>query len=179
MRKLIMWNIITLDGYFEGEKNWDLSFHELVWGEELEKFSLEQLDRADYLVFGRVTYEGMADYWKTAKGEIADRMNSLPKLVVSKTLETADWNNTTLLRDPGEIKKIKVEGNRDMYVFGSATLSESLIEMDLIDEYRICVAPIFLGKGRPLYRPGQASKKLNLLSVQPLKTGGAILKYSK
>ena len=77
MRKLIMWNLITLDGYFEGEKNWDLSFHELVWGEELEKFSIEQLDRADYLVFGRVTYQGMADYWKNEKGEIADRMNSI------------------------------------------------------------------------------------------------------
>ncbi len=174
-----MWNLITLDGCFEGEKNWDLSFHELVWGEELEKFSLEQLDQADYLVFGRVTYEGMADYWMKAKGEIADRMNSLPKLVVSKTLQTAEWNNTTLLRDPEEIRKIKEEGNRDMYVFGSARLCESLIVADLIDEYRICVAPIFLGKGRPLFRPGQASKKLNLFSTRQLKTGGVILKYSK
>ena len=74
MRKLIMWNIITLDGCFEGTKNWDLSFHDKVWGPELEKLSLEQLRSADYLVFGRVTYEGMAAYWKTAKndqGEIA------------------------------------------------------------------------------------------------------------
>ncbi len=174
-----MWNLITLDGYFEGEKNWDLSFHELVWGEELEKFSLEQLGKADYLVFGRVTYEGMADYWKTAKGEIAERMNSLPKLVLSKSLQAADWNNTTLLRDIGEVERLKGEGSRDMYVFGSANLCGALIKADLIDEYRICVAPIFLGKGRPLFEPGQASKKLHLLSTQQLKTGGAILKYSK
>ena len=67
MRKLIMWNLITLDGYFEGEKNWDLPWHERVWGEELEQFSIEQLQSSDLLVFGRVTYEGMSAYWQTAK----------------------------------------------------------------------------------------------------------------
>ena len=70
MRKLIMWNVVTLDGYFEGEKNWDLSFHELVWGKELEEFSLTQLKSADMLVFGATTYKGMADYWTKAEGEI-------------------------------------------------------------------------------------------------------------
>ena len=70
MRKLIMWNVMTLDGYFEGNKNWDLQFHETVWGPELESLSIEQLRAADFLVFGRITYEGMAAYWKTAKGEI-------------------------------------------------------------------------------------------------------------
>ena len=69
MRKLIMWNVITLDGYFEGNQNWDLSFHEVIWGPELEKISIEQLKSADFLVFGRVTYEGMAAYWTTAEGE--------------------------------------------------------------------------------------------------------------
>jgi hypothetical protein len=83
-----MWNIITLDGYFEGDKNWDLSFHEKLWGPELEKKSIEQLKSADYLLFGRVTYEGMAAYWKTAEGEIAGLMNSIPKLVCSRTLNS-------------------------------------------------------------------------------------------
>ena len=87
MRKLIMWNLITLDGYFEGAKNWDLPWHEQVWGEELERFSLEQLESADMLLFGRVTYEGMAAYWQTAQGKIADYMNSLPKVVCSRTLD--------------------------------------------------------------------------------------------
>ena len=99
MRKLIMWNIITLDGYFEGEQNWDLSFHNMIWGKELEQLSTEQLNAADYLVFGRVTYEGMADYWSKAEasgpeGEIARLMNTIPKIVVSRTLKTAEWNNT-------------------------------------------------------------------------------------
>lgn len=70
MGKLIMWNIITLNGYFEGEKNWELPFHEIVWGPELERFSLAQLSSASYLVFGRTTYEGMAAYWKTAKEKL-------------------------------------------------------------------------------------------------------------
>jgi dihydrofolate reductase len=98
MRKLIMWNIITLDGYFEGDKNWDLSFHEIVWGPELEKICIEQLKAADFLVFGRVTYEGMAAYWKTEKGEIAELMNKIPKLVCSRTLNSVDWNNSTLVK---------------------------------------------------------------------------------
>ncbi len=84
MRKLILWNIITLDGYFEGNQNWDLPFHTVVWGQELEKLSIEQLHSADYLVFGRVTYEGMAAYWTKEEGEIADLMNRIPKLVFSK-----------------------------------------------------------------------------------------------
>jgi len=111
MRKLIMWNIITLDGYFEGDKNWDLSFHKLIWGPELEKISIEQLKAADYLVFGRVTYEGMAAYWKTAKGEIADLMNKIPKLVCSPTLNSVDWNNSTLIKGDTstEISKLKAQ----------------------------------------------------------------------
>ena len=87
MRKLIMWNVITLDGCFEGEKKWDLSFHNKVWGPELQELGLEQLRNADFLVFGRVTYEGMAAYWKKAEGEnneTARLMNSIPKLVFSK-----------------------------------------------------------------------------------------------
>ncbi|AEE48449.1 hypothetical protein [Haliscomenobacter hydrossis] len=74
MRKLIMWNIITLDGYFEGTQNWDLPFHHVVWGQELEKLSIEQLNSADYLVFGRVTYEGMAAHWIKEEGEIAEHI---------------------------------------------------------------------------------------------------------
>src|SRR5690554_6556464 len=100
MRKLIMWNIITLDGYFEGTKSWDLPFHQVVWGQELEKLSIEQLHSADYLVFGRVTYEGMAAHWTTSEeGEIADLMNKIPKLVFSESLKSADWNNSTLIRE--------------------------------------------------------------------------------
>ena len=181
MRKLIMWNVITLDGYFEGNQNWDLSFHNVVWGQELEKLSIEQLNSADYLVFGRVTYEGMADYWTKEEGEIAGLMKKIPKLVFSKTLKSADWNNTTLIKEnaSAEIKKLKEEGGRDMYVFGSANLSETFINDDLFDEYRIGIAPVILGSGRPLFKPGISSKNLSLVSTQQLLTGGVVLKYTK
>lgn len=184
MRKLIMWNIVTLDGYFEGNQNWDLSFHNTVWGPKLEKLSIKQLHSADYLVFGRITYEGMSVYWKNAEGEnaeIADLMNKIPKLVFSTTLKTADWNNTALIREhpSAEIRRLKEQDGRDLYVFGSANLSETLINDDLLDEYRIAIAPVILGSGRPLFREGIASKNLALLSSQQLSTGGVVLKYTK
>lgn len=184
MRKLIMWNVITLDGYFEGEKNWDLSFHNSVWGPELEKLSLEQLRSADYLVFGRVTYEGMSAYWKKADGEnneIARLMNSIPKLVFSKTLKEADWNNSTLINGnaSAEISRLKAQGGGDMFVFGSADLSATFITDDLFDEYRIGIAPVILGSGRPLFKQGIPYRDLSLVSTQPLSTGGVVLKFAK
>lgn len=180
MRKLIMWNIITLDGYFDGDKNWELPFHQVVWGEELKKLSIEQLNAADFLVFGRVTYEGMAAHWTQTEGEVADLMNSIPKLVFSKTLKSAEWNNTRLIGEnaAAEIKKLKKDGKREMYVFGSADLSETFVEDNLFDEYRIGIAPVILGSGRPLFRQGIAPKNLSLISTQPLLTGGVVLRYS-
>ena len=180
MRKLIMWNFITLDGYFEGEKNWDLDWHEHAWSEELERFSLEQLASADMLVFGRVTYEGMAAYWSTAEGAVADHMNRLPKLVCSRTLEAAGWNNSTLLKDNAaeEIGRIKHQGNGNMFVFGSANLSRTLMKEDLFDEYRFAVAPLFLGGGRRLFDDGLKPQSLQLQEARALSTGCVILRYS-
>lgn len=185
-RKLIMWNVMTLDGYFEGTQNWDLSFHNIIWGQELEKLSLEQLQSADYLVFGRVTYEGMAAYWtkveaESSEQEVAKLMNNIPKLVFSKTLKSADWNNTKIISENAsdEILKLKEQGGKDIYVFGSAILSDTFINDDLFDEYRIGIAPVILGNGRSLFRQGIAAVKLSLVSTQQLQTGGLILKYSK
>jgi dihydrofolate reductase len=178
-----MWNFITLDGYFEGDKSWDLSFHEQIWGPELEKLSIQQLESADSLVFGRVTYEGMAAYWKDVKDEnavIARLMNSIPKFIFSRTLRSVDWNNSTLIQGNAseELSKLKSRGNRDMYVFGSANLSETFINDNQFDEYRIGIAPLILGSGRPLFRnKGLNSKQLTLISARQLLTGGAILTY--
>lgn len=181
MRKLIMWNIVTLDGYFEGSQQWDLSFHETVWGKELEELSLEQLYEADYLVFGRVTYEGMAAHWTKAKGATADLMNSIPKLVFSGTLNSAEWNNTTLIKEnaSAEISKLKAEGGKDIYVLGSANLSDTFIKDNLFDEYRIVIAPVLLGNGTPLFKQGASSGNLTLASTQQLSTGGVVLKYAR
>lgn len=182
MRKLIMFNLITLDGYFEGEKNWDLSFHDLVWGKELEKLSIDQLQSADMLVFGKVTYEGMFKYWQTAEGEegeIAKYMNQIAKIVCSTTIKTADWNNTTIVKDAvAELPKLKQQGKGNMFVFGSGILCEALIKANLFDEYRLIIAPIILGKGRELFNKGLNYQKLKLLETRQLSTGGVVLRYS-
>jgi dihydrofolate reductase len=178
MRKLIMWNLVTLDGYFEGEKNWDLAFHELVWGKELEQLSIEQLKSADMLVFGGTTYGGMANYWTTAKGEIADLMNHIQKVVCSSTLKSADWNNTTIVRNAvAELPKLKQQGNGNMFVFGSGKLSEALMKTNLFDEYRMAIGPVLLGKGRRLFNDGLNYQPLKLLDARPLSTGAVILRY--
>ncbi len=122
----------------------------------------------------------MAAYWKTAQGEIADFMNKLPKIVCSRTLNSVDWNNSILIKEnvADEIAKLKAKSNKDMYVFGSANLSETLIKENLFDEYRICVAPVITGKGRYLFPKGLPERKLSLISSQPLMTGGVILTYN-
>ena len=179
MRQLIMWNLITLDGFFEGRKKWELDWHEYVWGEELERLSIEQTKSADMILFGRVTYEGMAAYWPSAKGEVADIMNSIPKVVFSNTLERADWNNTRLVkgRAEDEVAKLKKQGSGgDMFVFGSADLSSSLIRAGLFDEYRLCIVPMVLGGGTPLFKPAPERVRMNLLETRQLKTGGVILR---
>jgi dihydrofolate reductase len=179
MRKLIMWNVISLDGYFEGRKAWDLDFHQSVWGEELEEYSIKQLQTADLLVFGRKTYEGMADYWATAEGETARYMNKIPKIACSTTLEAADWNNSSVVKDAvAEMPNLKQAGDGNMFVFGSGNLSASLMKADLFDEYRLCVAPVFLGAGKHLFDEGLPYQKLELLQERPLQTGGVIVMYA-
>ncbi|HKB15300.1 MAG TPA: dihydrofolate reductase family protein [Planctomycetota bacterium] len=179
MRKLILWNVVTLDGLFEGTRSWDLPWHERIWGEELEAFSLEQLRSADLLLFGRVTYEGMAAYWRTAEGEIASHMNRLPKVVFSRTLRSVDWSNSTLAKGDAaaEVSRLKGEGDGDMFVFGSATLSARLMDASLFDEIRLAIAPVLAGSGRHLFPPGQKRRNLRLLESRPLSTGAVLLRY--
>ena len=180
MSKLIMWNVITLDGFFEGAKKWDLGFHQTVWGDELERFSIEQLKSADRLIFGRVTYEGMAAYWQTETDEVATFMNSLPKVVFSRTLQRADWNNTRLIKDAttAAIDDLKRDGDKNMFVFGSANLCATLMQRNLFDEYRFALAPIVLGSGNPLFPPAASQLKLKLLDSRSLSNGCVVLRYA-
>ncbi|SHK22573.1 Dihydrofolate reductase [Bradyrhizobium lablabi] len=177
MAKLIMWNLMTLDGLIEGE-NRDLSWHLDVWGEELERLSIEQLKSAGGLMFGRVTYELMANYWPNATGEVADLMNALPKYVFSRTLTKSNWNNTQLFGTdvPGTVSKLKRESTKEIFLFGSADLAASLIPHRLIDEFRIAVNPIVLGGGAPLFKPGERVR-LKLLDSRSHSTGIVILRY--
>ena len=176
-RRLIMWNLVTLEGFFEGPKKWDLDWSEYVWGDELEQLSLEQLRTADALLFGRVTYEGMAAHWSGAKGPIAEFMNSVPKVVFSRTLATADWNNTRLVREhaSAEVAKLKSASGQNLYVFGSAELSATLMQHDLFDEYRLCVVPVVLGAGTPLFKTSTDRKRMTLREARHLESGGIIL----
>lgn len=182
MRKLIMWNLVTLDGYFEGAESWDLGFHEYAWGTELEQFSIEQGAEIGTLLFGRVTYEGMAAHWTTAEDEtdeITGFMNAVPKVVVSTTLSGATWNNSSLVReDPVQaVEALKRQPGNDVFVFGSADLSATLMQHGLFDEYRLCVVPVMLGEGNPLFKPGLPRQRLQLTASRQLQTGSMILTY--
>jgi dihydrofolate reductase len=179
MRRLVMWNLVAIDGFFEGPKSWDLDWHEFVWGEELEQLSLEQLKSADMLLFGRVTYQGMASHWPSATGEVADAMNGIPKVVFSRTLEKAEWTNTRLVKADAqdEVAKLKQQSGKDLFIFGSADLSSTLIRHGLIDEYRLGLTPVVLGSGKPLFKPGPDRLRMRLLEARPLKSGCVILRY--
>ena len=114
MRRVIMWNVMTLDGFFEGPRSWDLKFHDTVWGDELERISIEQLEAADLLLFGRTTYEGMAAYWSGATGTVAELMNAIRKVVFSRTLAKAEWRNARLVNGAAEeeVAKLKKGGGK-------------------------------------------------------------------
>lgn len=180
MRKLIAWNVMTLDGYFEGDAPWQLDFHETVWGEELERFSLDQAGDMDILLFGRRTYEGMAAYWSDKTGAIADFMNAVEKRVASRTLAAVEWTNARLIEGDvvAAIRALKREPGRNIYVFGSADLLATLLGNDLVDEYRICLAPVVRGSGSPLFGPGGKPQRMRLLEARQLATGGVILRYA-
>jgi dihydrofolate reductase len=178
MGKLIVWNVMSLDGSFEGAAPWDLRMHDLVWGPELEALSKETLAGAHAILFGRATYEGMYDYWRKEEGVIADGMNSVAKAVVSTTLKSADWNNSRLLRSIEDVKALKADGgDKPVYVFGSARLVSSLRQADLVDEYRLCVSPILMGEGTPMFKPGDRVQRLSLIEARPIVGGGVILRY--
>ncbi|PTM40800.1 dihydrofolate reductase family protein [Bosea sp. 124] len=180
MARVIVWNLVTLDGLFEGPTKWDLAFHGDAWCDELAQLSQEFGDKAGLLVFGRVTYEGMKAYWTSTEeeGETKAFMNGLPKLVASRSLTASDWNNTQVTADiAGEIARRKAAPGKDIYVFGSAELVDSLLREGLVDEIMLCVVPVVLGAGTPLFKPGSARRKLALTQARPLSNGAVILNY--
>lgn len=176
MRRLIMWNMVTLDGMFEGPGR-DISW--FVFDDELEKYIIETQAAADTLLFGRVTYQLMADYWPKAEGTIAEFMNRVPKIVFSRTLAGVDWANTTLVRDNAadEIARIKRQPGKDIFVFGSADFSQTPMRHGLVDEYRFGVNPVVLGRGTPFFKGGEPQTELKLIETRPLNSGVVILHY--
>lgn len=181
MRRLILFNMVTLDGFFEGP-NGDIDWHTV--DEEFNDFAIDQLNSADGLIFGRVTYELMASYWPTPAAlendpGIADLMNRMPKVVFSRTLERADWSNTRLVRENlvEEIARLKQQPGKDLLIFGSADLAATFIKNSLIDEYRIMVSPVILGKGNPLFKDLGGRLNLDLIRTRTFGNGNVLLFY--
>jgi dihydrofolate reductase len=185
LRKVILSNMVTLDGFFEGP-NKELDWH--IVDEEFNQYANDLLSNVDALLFGRVTYQLMADYWpaaatnpSTSKSdlEIADKMNNLPKIVFSKTLQKVEWKNTRLVKEniAEEISKMKQESGKDMVIFGSGSIVTTLMQLGLIDEYRIIVNPVVLGSGKPLFKGINDKQNLKLLKTKVLGSGIVILYY--
>jgi dihydrofolate reductase len=181
MRKIIFFNLTSLDGYFEGPDR-DINWHNV--DEEFNEFAIQQTGEFGVLLFGRVTYELMASYWPTEAARrddpmIAGLMNRLPKIVFSKTLEKAEWENTRLVRDNivEEVTKLKELPGKDIAIFGSSDLAVTLIDLGFIDEFRIMVNPVVLGEGKPILQGIKNKLELKLLKTRTFKSGNVLLYY--
>ncbi|TMC55390.1 MAG: dihydrofolate reductase [Chloroflexi bacterium] len=182
MRKIKAFLLTSLDGYYEGEKAWEIDWHNV--DDEFNELAMKQLDAAAYLVFGRATYQGMAGYWPTADAvkddpEVASRMNGMPKIVVSRTLESTDvtWSNSRLVRDADELAALKAESGKDLLVLGSSVLTTALMELGLVDELGIMVNPVILGAGNSLSSTAKGRIPLKLLGTRQFRNGNVLLTY--
>jgi dihydrofolate reductase len=179
MRKVIVSNLASVDGFFEGP-NKELDWH--VVDDEFHEYAKEMLRRADVLLFGAATYKLMAAYWPNPPAdEIADKMTSLPKIIFSKTLKKAAWNNSRVVSGDiqEEISRLKKESGKDLVVLGSAKLASFLLQLGLADEYRVIVNPVLLGKGSPLFADIPESIRLKLQATKVLASGVVILSYQR
>lgn len=172
----------TLNGYFEGPGKGDISWHR--HGEEENEFAGQGLESKNILLFGRVTYELMAGYWPTSVAIennpiVAKRMNNAEKIVFSKTLKKAEWDNTKLIKEDitGEIKNMKETSGKDMTLLGSGSILTLFAEKGLIDEYQVMVDPVVLGSGTPLFKNIQGKLDLELTKTRIFKSGTVLLCY--
>jgi dihydrofolate reductase len=183
MGRIVVTEFLSLDGVMEapgGEdfkyKAWSFDFDR---GEEGNKFKLDEALESEALLLGRVTYEGFAAAWPSREGEFADKFNSMPKYVVSSTLDDPVWNNSTVLKGDvvDEVTKLKQEQDGDIYVHGSRQLAQALIENDLVDELHLMVFPVVLGTGKRLFGETSDKKTLRLTDSKTVGEGIAILTY--
>jgi len=181
MRKVIVFNLMTLDGYFEGPDR-DITWHNVDG--EFNEYAVNMLDSMDLLLFGRVTYELMAGFWPTEEAIktdpiVATKMNSSPKVVFSRTLNKAEWNNTRLVKSAmeEEIRKLKELPGKDIALLGSGNVMSQLAQQGLIDEYRIMMNPLVLGRGTPLFNGIRERIDLRLLKTRTFRNGNVLLYY--
>jgi dihydrofolate reductase len=194
MKKLFLHMMVSLDGYIEGpNKELDWS-RELGIDEEFEEYSNEMLRSIGGILLGRNVYEVFINYWPNAFEnpamapdpsnpsrhlEAARLLHEMPKYVVSTTMKEAPWNNSHIIREKiqDEIKKLKEKPGKEIAMFGGAELANSLMEMNLINEFRLIVNPVILGGGTPLFRDGLPKTELELASTRRFKSGAIILTY--
>ena len=186
MGSIVVTEFVSLDGVMEdpgGSENfkyggWSFEFSR---GDEGDRFKLDETMRSAALLLGRRTYEGFAEAWPSREGEFADRFNTMPKYVVSSTLEDPGWTNTTVLKGDvaEEVAKLKEEQDGEVVVHGSAQLVQALLENDLVDELRLMVFPVVLGAGRRLFGDTSDKKTLELVDSQVVGDGVAILTYRR
>jgi dihydrofolate reductase len=181
MRKVFSFNMIILDGFFEGP-NREIDWHNV--DKEFNDFAEQQLAEADLLLFGRITYELMAQYWPTEtvrKNDpiIANKMNAIPKIVFSKTLSKADWNNTNLVKEniAEEVSQLKHQKGKDIAKFGSSQMAATLMKSNLIDEYRIMINPVIIGSGNHLFKGIHERLNMKLLKTKIFISGNILLYY--
>lgn len=187
MRRIVVTEFISLDGVVEdpggseGTRHggWTFKFND----PDGMKYKLDETMDHEAMLLGRITYEGFASAWPDRTDEVgfADKMNSMPKYVVSKTLTQADWNNTTILSGDlaQEVTALKEQDGGDILVAGSTTLVRGLTELGLVDEYRLMTFPIVLGEGKRLFDGLPDATTLSLVDVKPLKSGTVILTYHR
>lgn len=184
MGRIIVSEFVTVDGVMEdpggaegfARGGWAFQFNR---GPAGDKFKLDEVMEADSLLLGRVTYEGFAEAWPSRTGEFADKMNDMPKAVVSTTLTRPAWKNTRVIKvDPvEELSRLHTDSRGNILVAGSATLVHTLMEHDLVDEYRLMVFPVVLGEGKRLFKQGIPKSALQLVDSQPVGSGVLILIY--
>lgn len=174
MRKLIVSEWMTLDGVFDADtmKEWFMPFD----SDGRKAFIIKTMDALDAILIGRTTYEMFAAYWSPLKNNedgLADKINSVPKYVVSATLKNADWNNSTIINENviEEISRLKQQPGREIHIEGSATLVQSLMKAGLIDEYRFLVHPIIFGSGKRFFKEGMQTAGLKIARTETFDNG--------
>jgi dihydrofolate reductase len=184
MGRIVVTEFISLDGVIEapggGEgfrhDGWSFEFDR---GDEGNKFKFDEVIEAEAQLLGRRTYEGFAAAWPSREGEFADLFNTMPKYVVSTTLDRADWNNTTILRSLDDVAKKREELDGVLLVAGSAQLVQGLLERDLVDELRLMVFPVVLGTGKRLWGETSDKKTFTLADTKTVGEGVAILTFRR
>jgi dihydrofolate reductase len=181
MRKVTVFNLMTIDGYFSGQDG-DISWHNV--DEEFQELAEQTSNSGDTLLFGRVTYELMVRYWPTQEAirndpVVAAGMDNAEKIVFSRTLEKVDWNNTRLVKNdlPAEVRKLKQQSENDLTVLGSGSIVSQLTQVGLIDEYQILLNPVVIGKGKTMFEGIKQKINLRLTKTRRFKNGNILLHY--